>query len=342
MRRRRALKEESSRPPDRADRREAAPVAAPAKARAASGGSNDIIRLQQAVGNRIVARAIGAKAEGASKMPSEAPLKPVIAREMSEAALKRQAAQQAMLARFPGVWRNFTRDWFDAMSAALTGAERHDDALTARSFDLTLGGNVAWAFTTLGAPALGALKGPAKAAILAKDVMATAPRPEAGRDDETTGRAAIVKVLTVMREALASPDKAVLAEVAAKAAGDAAASGDPEAEDKLLFQRFAPSAAYLNRVAMMTEETTKTLVSWREQFEKQFKEWKARPDVLGRAREYVIENAALSGPIDMVMDRGGGSPAEAFIEMVLKDIPFEPQFAGSETITFDAQTPTSS
>jgi hypothetical protein len=244
-----------------------------------------------------------------------------------------------MMARFPEVARGFCRDWFSAATAALASAPEPEDPFAARNFWIALGGNMLWASTSL-TSALTATPGPAVAGVvgasaggaaLGSGVLANAAPP--------SGKAAVTDKLASMRDQLETrvTQKGFFVDVVQNAVTDPTASGDINAQDKLLWNKFADAkVSFESKVATMTTILRAILADYLVQFQKEFLEWKARDDVIKKAREHELAEQS-SGPFGDVWDilgdvLGIGTPADRFFEMAMSDIPFEPTFVTNPSL----------
>jgi hypothetical protein len=100
---------------------------------------------------------------------------------------------------------------------------------------------------------------------------------------------------------------------------------EPIPQDRKLWQAFAGRIDFDSRASIMLENAQQRLTRWLAEFQQQYLAWKARADVIAKARAYELGDSA-SGPYgdpwtilgDVV---GVGTPADPFFDMAQRDIP---------------------
>jgi hypothetical protein len=240
-----------------------------------------------------------------------------------------QAASDAMMARFPEVWRGFSRDWYEANISALASVPDPRTPFEASEFWKELGSNMFWATVDL-VPVLADTVSVKGAAGLAK---AEAHQAKGGPTDGGGGRTHIATVLANDRDSLESAGtKELFGDAAGEATADQKAASDSGLQDELLWKHFAPDVPFASRNSVMLQSANTKLSSWLQQFTSQFQEWRTRSDVVSKARDYELADSAsqpFGSPITALGDLLGlGTPDDRFFAMAMDDIPFTFVLAG--------------
>jgi hypothetical protein len=257
-------------------------------------------------------------------------LDPVVISNDRDTQQRLQQQSDAMMARFPEVWRGFCRDWYASSTAALSSIPDLPNPYEARNFWIALGGNMAWAMTSLSVaatvPGIGA-----GVVVGVSAVGAGAGSGAFARQGPPSGREAVIDMLSAQKDMLEQAGtRQLFVDVASQCIQNPATASDRDAQDRMLWQRFASGIEFENRTSMMTTKARTILSSWLAQFQSQYLEWKERPDVIAKARDYELGEAAsgpYGSPFDVLGDLLGiGTPADRFFEMAQQDIPFLPIF----------------
>ena len=252
-------------------------------------------------------------------------INPVVIADTPSAQRTLQAESDAMMARFPEVWRGYARDWYEANLNALASVPEPTSPLDASAFWQELGTNVFWATVDLAPYLAGGTPVEALVKPLASGAKAVA-HGFPGSGGATSGRAAVGAVLAGYRDFIDTKGtRDVFAEVALECTGNPQIGSDSSKQDEQLWQRFAPGIPFDTRGSVLQKKAAETLASWLRQISEQFHAWKARADVVAKARDYELSESAsgpFGDPITVIGDIVGiGTPADRFFQMAQKDIP---------------------
>jgi hypothetical protein len=303
-----------------------------------------VLQLQETIGNQAAQRSLYANVDryrhatsGLMHQPvsgrvqrDPVDLDPVVISDDPATQQRLQQQSDQMMARFPEVWRGFCRDWYDAAINALSSVPDPPNPYEARNFCIALGGNLAWAMTSISvAGSVGGLG--AVAVIGTSAIGAGAGTGVFARPGPPSGRGTVASVLAAQRGMIEQQaNRRIFSDVAASCIVNPQAASNSELQDRMLWQRFAPGIDFDNRASVMLENAQQRLSSWLGQFQQQYMAWKARPDVIAKAREYELGDAVLApygDPFDILGDLIGiGTPADPFFEAAQQDIPFVPVF----------------
>lgn len=231
-----------------------------------------------------------------------------------------------MMARFPEAWRGFCRDWYGAANGALASVADPPNPYEARNFWKALAGNLAWAATSIAA-AGAAVSGAGVVVIVGASVAGAGAGSGAFQQaGPPSGRASVARVLAGERDRMERRgSRALFSRVASDAVLDPQVSGDHDAQDRLLWQAFAPGIAFDTRAETMLQNAQARIASWLSQYQAQYLEWKGRADVIDKAREHELAASAsgpFADPFDVLGDLLGiGTPADAYFDQAMADIP---------------------
>lgn len=231
------------------------------------------------------------------------------------------------LRRFPDVWRGFCQDWFAATTAALASAPDPPNPYEAANFYAALAGNLAWAAISI------VPTGRAVGAVIGLSVLGAGAGSGVFADRRPpSGRGRVTSVLAEERDRLEQKmPRSAFNEIVADFLQSDELNATEEM-DQQLWRRFAPDIPFETKTSVMTANATAQIARWLEQFQAQYLEWKAREDVIAKARSYAADEA-VSGPFGspfVVLGEllGVGTPADRFFDQAMSDIPLTLMLTG--------------
>lgn len=285
-----------------------------------------ILALQRTAGNAAMSSVV-------QRQPVT--LRPVvISNDPTTEAHEQQLVDEAAR-RAPTLWRGFCGDWFTAAVAGLSASPDPADPFAARNFAIALGGNIAWALTSLSLLATAPLSLPVAAGLIAVSISgAVAGSGTLSRSAPPTGRGQITDVLARDRDLMeqAFPEAQVndlLADLSQRRA-----LGDAAAFDRGVWSLFSSAIPFESRTQIMTQNATNRVSRWLQQFQQQVLEWRERDDVKRRARDLWYEEKHALLEESPLADLGGwlttefATPPDEFYERAMSDYPLVILFTG--------------
>jgi len=255
-------------------------------------------------------------------------INPVVVASDPDKEAQLQQKSDAMMNRFPEVWRGFCRDWQIQATSALASVPDPPNPYEARNFWIALAGNMAWAATSITVVATAGVGAGAVAVIGASAVGAGAGSGALAKSGPPSGRGQAATALAAQRDKMETlGTRSMFADVAM-----AAIDKEQAEQDEALWKKFAPTIPFATRATVMLANAQSRLTSWFAQFQTQYIAWKERDDVVSKARDYEmgeISSEPFGDPISLIADVVGvGTPADRFFEQAQADIPFTPTFGG--------------